>query len=351
MRGIVGTLVRPFATTQGVARWMLLIGTFITAVFVVFALFAPWIAPYGFAQYRDASGQQFQQVGHPNSEHWFGTTDLKTDVLSRVIWGARTALEVVTLAVILSLVLGLVLGIVSGYFGGWLDRILVLVMDAIFAFPSFLLAIICAFLLTNKLGGGVLFMTSGVIAAALSLTAIYIPQYFRVVRNTTVSAKEATYVEAARALGATDGVIMRRYLFGNVIQSIPVLGTLNAADAIGTLAGLGFLGLGIQPDQAAEWGFDLQASLDEASTGVWWTSLYPALGIILLITGLTLVGEGLNETINPLLRKRRLIPVQMTPPETPAPTTQERQLRGGDDQEPSEADESVGPRDRRGESR
>jgi peptide/nickel transport system permease protein len=351
MRGIGRTLLRPFVTTQGVARWMLLIGAFITAVFVFCAIFAPWVAPYGFDQYRASDGTQFAQLGHPSSEHLFGTTDLKTDVLSRVIWGARTALEVVTLAVIMSLVLGLVLGIVSGYFGGWLDRILVMIMDAIFAFPSFLLAIVCAFLLTNNLGSGFLFLSAGVLAASLSLTAIYIPQYFRVVRNTTVSAKEATYVEAARALGATDGVIMRRYLFGNVIQSIPVLGTLNAADAIGTLAGLGFLGLGIQPDQAAEWGFDLQASLDEASTGVWWTSLYPALGIILLITGLTLVGEGLNETINPLLRKRRLVPVQMTPPETPAPTTQERQMGGGDGREPSEADEAVGPRDRRGESR
>jgi peptide/nickel transport system permease protein len=336
MRGVLRTLVRPFATTQGVARWMLLVGAFITAVFVVCAIFAPWIAPYGFAQFRDSDGKDFPQLGHPSSEHWFGTTDLKTDVLSRVIWGARTALEVVTLAVIMSLIIGLVLGIMSGYFGGWLDRVLVLIMDAIFAFPSFLLAIVFAFLLTNKLGGGVLFLTSGVVAAALSLTAIYIPQYFRVVRNTTVSAKEATYVEAARALGATDGVIMRRYLFGNVIQSIPVLGTLNAADAIGTLAGLGFLGIGIQPDEAAEWGFDLQKALDEASSGIWWTSLYPALAIILLITGLTLVGEGLNETINPLLRKRRLVPVQMEPPETAAPTTQERLFQDRDPDVPTD---------------
>jgi peptide/nickel transport system permease protein len=209
MRGLLTTLVRPFATTQGVARWMLLVGAFITAVFVIFAVFAPWIAPDGFDQFKNADGQ-FPQRGHPSSAHWFGTTSLKTDVLSRVIWGSRTALEVVTLAVAMSLILGLVLGIVSGYFGGWIDRILVLVMDAIFAFPSFLLAIICAFLLTSKLGSGVWFLTSGVVAAALSLTAIYIPQYFRVVRNTTVSAKEATYVEAARALGATDGVIMRR---------------------------------------------------------------------------------------------------------------------------------------------
>ena len=96
------------------------------------------------------------------------------------------------------------------------------------------------------------------IAVSLSLTVVYIPQYFRVVRNTTLSAKEATYIEAARAIGAQRHRIMRRYLFGNVIQSVPVLGTLNAADAILTLAGLGFLGLGIQSTDAAEWGHDLQ---------------------------------------------------------------------------------------------
>jgi peptide/nickel transport system permease protein len=110
---------------------------------------------------------------------------------------------------------------------------------------------------------------------------------------------------------------MGRYLFGNVIQSVPVIGTLNAADAILTLAGLGFLGIGIQPDQAAEWGYDLQRALDDAGIGVWWTSLYPGLAIVLLVTGLTLVGEGLNETVNPILRRRRLLPVVM-PPRVPA---------------------------------
>jgi peptide/nickel transport system permease protein len=312
MPRLLSSLVSPFSRTQGVARWMLVIGAAVTALFVLCALFAPWIAPYGFAQFQD-SGGRFQKLGHPNSTHPFGTTDLQTDVLSRVIWGARTALEVVSLAVVASLVIGLALGLISGYVGGWVDRVLVLVMDSLYAFPSFLLAIVCAFLFTNIIGSGILFLSSGVIAAALSLTVIYIPQYFRVVRNTTISAKEATYVEAARALGATGGTIMRRYLFGNVIQSVPVIGTLNAADAILTLAGLGFLGIGIQPDEAAEWGYDLQRALDDAGIGVWWTSLYPGLAIVLLVTGLTLVGEGLNETINPLLRKQRLLPVEMTP--------------------------------------
>src|SRR6476620_8617486 len=102
MRGFFSTLFSPFFRTTGVARWMLVIGAVITAVFVICAIFAPLLAPYGFAQFSDASGQ-FQKLGHPNSQHPFGTTDLQTDVLSRTIWGARTALEVVALAVFASL--------------------------------------------------------------------------------------------------------------------------------------------------------------------------------------------------------------------------------------------------------
>ena len=303
MRTIFRTLAKPFTQTAGLARWMLVVGVLLTAVFVVCAIFAPWLAPYGFAQ-SSSGGVAFPKVGPPSSQHLFGTDRLFFDVFSRVIWGARTALEVVILSILVCVVVGVPLGIVSGYYGGWLDRILVLVMDALYAFPSFLLAIVFSFLLTNLLGGTV-------VAVSLSLSVIYVPQYFRVVRNTTLSAKEATYVEAARAIGATDVAIMRRYLFGNVVQSVPVLGTLNAADAILTLAGLGFLGLGIQSTDAAEWGHDLNRALADAGSGVWWTGLYPGLAIVLLVTGLTLVGEGLNETLNPTLRRRRLLPVVM----------------------------------------
>jgi peptide/nickel transport system permease protein len=224
---------------------------------------------------------------------------------------------VVILSMLVCVVIGVPLGLVSGYYGGWLDRILVLIMDALYAFPSFLLAIVFSFLLTGILGGTVL-------AVSLSLSVIYVPQYFRVVRNTTLSAKEATYVEAARAIGASDATIMRRYLFGNVIQSVPVLGTLNAADAILTLAGLGFLGLGIQSTDAAEWGHDLNRALADAGAGVWWTGLYPGLAIVLLVTGLTLVGEGLNETLNPTLRRRRLLPVVMPARERTTPLREEQ---------------------------
>jgi peptide/nickel transport system permease protein len=305
MRGALKLLTRPFTETVGLARWMLVIGLLLTAVFVICAIFAPWLAPFGFAQ-SAADGVRFPKAGAPSADHWFGTDRLFFDVFSRVVWGARTAIEVVILSILFCVVIGVPLGLVSGYYGGWPDRVLVLIMDALFAFPSFLLAIVMSFLLIDIFGGSVL-------AVALSLTVVYIPQYFRVVRNTTVSAKEATYVEAARAIGATDGVVMRRYLFGNVVQSVPVLGTLNAADAILTLAGLGFLGLGIQSTEAAEWGHDLNRALSDAGAGIWWTGLYPGLAIVLLVTGLTLVGEGLNETLNPTLRRRRLLPVVLPP--------------------------------------
>lgn len=298
MPASVSRAIAPFRNTTGLARWLLVIGLTLTALFVVMAVFAPWLAPTDFNQTK-VDGVKMPKLAPPSSTYPFGTNDQFYNVLSRVIWGARTALLVVVLAVVFSVVIGVVLGLLSGFLGGWTDRLLVFFTDAIYAFPSLLLAIVFSFLLSGALGGGI-------VAAALSLTVIYIPQYFRVVRNSTVSARETTYVEAARAIGASNWTIMRRYLFGNVVQSVPVIGTLNAADAIATLAGLGFLGFGVQPNEAAEWGYDLQRALDDAQSGIWWTTAFPGAAIVLLVLGLTFVGEGLNETVNPALRKRRL---------------------------------------------
>ena len=103
-------------------------------------------------------------------------------------------------------------------------------------------------------------------------------------------------------------------MLSNVIQNVPAIATLNAADAILTLAALGFLGYGIQPTDAAEWGYDLQRAIDDAGAGIWWTGLFPGLAIVLLVTGFTLVGEGLNDVLNPLIRQRRL-----EQPRSPAP--------------------------------
>jgi peptide/nickel transport system permease protein len=291
-------VLRPIGEARGTPRWILYTGIGIVLVFVILAVFAPLIAPYGFDQVS-ADGVRFPKQGEPSSENLWGTTVQSTDVLSRVVWGSRTAIEVVVLAVVFSLAIGVPLGLISGYVGGRLDRTLVLINDALFVFPYLLLAIVIAFLLSESVG-------QGVVTAALAITVVYIPQYFRVVRNHVISVREENYVEAARALGAPRRTIIRRYVFSNVIQNVPPIATLNAADAILTLAALGFLGYGIQPTEAAEWGYDLQRAIDDAGAGIWWTGVFPGMAIVLLVTGFTLVGEGLNDVLNPLIRQRRL---------------------------------------------
>jgi len=300
--------IAPIGEARGLPKWVLFIGIGIVFVFVIFAFFAPWISPYKFDQYMNSQGQRFPKSGHPSSAHWFGTNIMSTDVFSHIVYGSRTALEVIVIAVIISLIVGVPLGLFSGYYGGPLDRVLVLIMDAMFAFPSLLLAILVAFLLRGKFGFlGASF--SGIMSAAISITVIYIPQYFRVIRNSVISVREESYVEAARVLGAKPRTVIARYVFGNVVQNVPVIATLNAADALLTLAGLGFLGYGVQPTEAAEWGYDLQRALGEAAGGIWWTSVYPGLAIVLVVTGLTLVGESLNDLLNPVLRRRQLLTI------------------------------------------
>jgi peptide/nickel transport system permease protein len=137
----------------------------------------------------------------------------------------------------------------------------------------------------------------GVLNAAIALSISYIPQYYRVVRNQTVSVKTELFVEAAQAMGASRWTVLSRYLLLNVIQSVPVLFTLNAADAILVLGGLGFLGLGL-PAEVPEWGHDLRQALPALPTGIWWTNLFPGFAMTLMVVGLSMLGEGLNQLVN-----------------------------------------------------
>jgi peptide/nickel transport system permease protein len=143
----------------------------------------------------------------------------------------------------------------------------------------------------------------GILNVAIAVSISYIPQYYRVVRNHTTSVKTELFVEAAQAMGATPTRILSRYLFLNVIQSVPVLFTLNAADAILILGGLGFLGLGL-PEEVPEWGHDLKEAMPDLSIGIWWTTLFPGIALTLMVTGLSLLGEGLSEFFNPRWRKK-----------------------------------------------
>ncbi|WP_277213534.1 ABC transporter permease [Isoptericola croceus] len=292
-------VVHQVRQSVGLQRAMLLVGIVLTAAFVLVAVLAPLLAPYGPSQRSDEAGG-FGTQQPPSVEHWFGTTVGGYDVLSRVIWGAQTAVLVVLVAVAASLVIGVLLGLVSGYFGGWLDRVLVLVADAIYAFPSLLLAILLAIVIS----GGQSSMWGGILAAALSITVVFIPQYFRVVRSEVVRVKSEAFVDAARVLGTPHRRIMSRHVLRNSVRTLPLIVTLNASEAILTLAGLGFLGFGIEPTAAAEWGYDLQRAVSDVTSGIWWTALFPGLAIVVAAMGMTLMGESLNDLADPRLRSR-----------------------------------------------
>ena len=293
-------VVHQFRQSVGLQRGMLVAGLVLSAVFLVCAVFAPWIAPYGFAQLSDAEGN-FGAQQPPSTAHWLGTTVGGYDVLSRVIWGAQTALYVVVIAVLLSVFAGIVLGLVSGYFGGWVDRVLVVIADAIYAFPTLLLAIVVAIAISGGQSG----LWPGVFAAAIAITVVFIPQYFRVVRAEVVRVKSEAFVESARVIGASNSRIMFRHVFRNATRTLPLVVTLNASEAISTLAALGFLGFGIEPTAAAEWGYDLNKSISDVAAGIWWTAIPPGMAIVLTVLGVTLIGESLNDLADPRLRARR----------------------------------------------
>ncbi|MEL6779643.1 MAG: ABC transporter permease [Cyanobacteria bacterium J06597_16] len=284
--GLFGGSARPL--TISVA--LMYLGIAITAVFVVSALLAPVMQSWGWIQ-DPTAGLENPIYAPPSWEHWFGTSRQGYDVFSRTVFGARAAWQVVLLATAMSVVVGVPLGMFSGYRGGKIDQALLFFMDTIYTLPGLLLSVTLAFVVGR-----------GVLNAAVALSIAYVPQYYRVVRNHTVSVKTELFIEAAQSMGASTWAVLSRYLFLNVVQSVPVLFTLNAADAVLILGGLGFLGLGL-PESVPEWGDSLRQALDALPTGIWWTALFPGLAITLMVTGLSLIGEGLNEFINPLLRR------------------------------------------------
>jgi peptide/nickel transport system permease protein len=200
-------------------------------------------------------------------------------------------LQVSALSVLICFAVGVPLGLFSSYVGGIPDRLVSLVVDAVYAFPGLVIAIAVAAMLGP-----------GAINMALSISVVYIPSYFRIIRSQVLTIKELSYVEAAKAIGAKWYTILSRYIFPNVIPSIVVVMTVNFADAILTAAGLTFLGLGVTYD-IPDWGWDLTNGKQYIASGSWWIIMFPGLMIILLALGFTLVGEGLSEMLNPKLQK------------------------------------------------
>ena len=293
-------IITDLRRSHGLQRGMLIAGLILVGILLLTALFAPLIAPFEWGQQSGELGR-FGTQQPPNSVNIWGTTVSGFDVFSRVVWGTRTALAVIFFSVIASSVLGVILGLFSGYLGGWVDRILVMIADAIYAFPSLLLAIV----LSIVISGGQSSAIGGILAAALSITVVFVPQYFRVIRAEAVRLRRAPFVESSQVIGVSALKIMFGHVLRNSTRTLPLIFTLNCSEAILTLAGLGFIGFGIEPTAAAEWGYDLNRARADVTSGIWWTAVFPGLAIVLAVLGITLVGESLNDLNDPRLRTRK----------------------------------------------
>jgi peptide/nickel transport system permease protein len=275
------------SSLQRIARHNLLAtaGAALIVIFVTCALFAPWIAP------QDPYSIDLpSRLMSPSAAHWFGTDELGRDILSRVIYGARVSMLVGSCVVAASLTLGLVFGSIAGYYGGFIDRFLnVVVMNAFMSFPGILLAI--AF---------VAFLGPGLFNLVLALSIGGWVGYARLVRAQVLAVKEREFVEAARALGASDSRIIVRHILPNIIQPVIVQAAIGMAGAILAEATMSFLGLGVPPPTAT-WGAmlnDARSHLFDAPHLV----LFPAAAVMLAVLSFNFIGDGLRDYLDPRSR-------------------------------------------------
>ncbi|HKD80469.1 MAG TPA: ABC transporter permease [Candidatus Angelobacter sp.] len=260
-------------------------GMIMAAVLVILALFAPWIAPQ-----NPSSIDLPSRLQPASTSHWFGTDELGRDILSRVIYGARISMLVGASVVTGSLLLGLILGSIAGYYGGYADKFFnVVVMNAFLSFPGILLAI--AF---------VAFLGPGIFNLILALCIGGWVGYARLVRAQILAVKEKEFVEAARALGASDWRIVTRHILPNIIQPVIVQAAIGMAGAVLAEATMSFLGLGVPPPTAS-WGSmlnDGRAHLFDAPHLV----IFPALAVMVAVLSFNFIGDALRDYMDPRSR-------------------------------------------------
>ena len=261
------------------------IGAILVAIFVIFAVFAAWIAPQDPAQIDLP-----HRLASPSPLHWCGTDELGRDISSRLIYGARISMLVGICVVAGSLFLGLIIGSIAGYYGGRIDRFVnVVVMNAFLSFPGILLAI--AF---------VAFRGPGIFNLVLALCLGGWVGYARLVRAQVLATRDREYVEAARALGASDWRVIVRHILPNIIQPIIVQAAIGMAGAILAEATMSFLGLGVPPPTAS-WGSmlnDGRAHLFDAPHLV----LFPATAVMLAVLSFNFIGDALRDYLDPRSR-------------------------------------------------
>ncbi|TFH17823.1 ABC transporter permease [Candidatus Bathyarchaeota archaeon] len=260
-------------------------GAFFTSILLIFVIFGPIITPQDPYEFTE------NILSPPSSVNIMGTDNLGRDLLSRLIFGSRYSLGISLVAVGLSLFIGLVLGSSSGFFGGNLDRIMMLIMDALYVFPSFIYMLV----LVVVLGPG-LWQTT------LAISIGRIPYNYRLIRSLTISIKERGFIEAERVLGADNWYIIRTHIMPYYLSILFVALSLGMASGTLAISGLGFLGLGIPPP-TPEWGTELASGRNFLLGGHWWLVVFPGFFVMIAMLGFNLLSEGLDAMLNPTIRR------------------------------------------------
>jgi peptide/nickel transport system permease protein len=262
-----------------------LLGGLIVAGFVLVGAIGPLVSPY------DPLAQDIPRtLEAPSLAHPLGTDDLGRDVLSRIVAGTRVSLQVSVISIGSAVLVGLAVGLACGYWRGWVDDILMRLMDALFAFPTLILAIA----LVGALGPS---MTN----AMLAISIVALPRFARLVRGQVLSVREREYVQAARVSGAHDVRIVIRHILPNVVGILVVQAALTTAFAILTESNLSFLGLGVRPPTPS-WGSMLRLGYPFIELAPW-LALAPGAVITITVLGFSLLGDGIRDALDPRLRR------------------------------------------------
>ncbi len=259
-----------------------MVGLFIIVALLAMAAFAPWLATHD--PLAQNLGQRLLPPGTPG--HWLGTDDFGRDIWSRIVYGSRITLYIVTLVAVTAPLLGLIIGTVAGYFGGWVDQVLMRITDIFLAFPRLILALA----LVAVLGPGI---ENAVLAIALTAW----PPYARVARAETLTVRTSDYIAAVRLQGAGAGRIIWGHVMPMCLPSVIIRVTLDMAGVILIAAGLGFLGLGVQPP-TPEWGLMISSGR-KFLFEQWWVATMPGLAIFIVSLGFNLLGDGLRDVLDP----------------------------------------------------
>ena len=260
---------------------LLAVGLVLCIIIVLSAVFSQAIAPYS-----PFDSNIKQRLRPPSTSHLFGTDEFGRDILSRIIYGTRISLLVGIVAVSISTIFGVLLGTLAGYFGGRVDTVLMRIVDSILSFPAILLALSI-----------VAVLGTGLINLMIAIGIVYAGGFARVVRSTVLSVKEEDYIEASRALGFPDRVIILENILPNITSTIIVQATVFLAYAVLAEAGLSFLGLGVQPPTPS-WGEMLSAGRLHIQTSPWIT-IFPGLAISLTVMAFNFLGDGLRDLLDP----------------------------------------------------